>query len=178
MHVPQCASASHHQCHCKVLLLTLLAAPSPPNQTIGLPSPSLTTCLLLPQPCPAVRPPCIHHTLVLLRFSVLLWLCFVAGYCAGLMQLQHLSLGWCPSLGDARSDPTNNIHCLALLTGLTHLNLGGTKVSDDQARQVLPALTQLQVMLVTDGGAEASCTTVAVQALHNPGWLNTEVLHL
>jgi hypothetical protein len=65
--------------------------------------------------------------------------------CAGLSALKHLSLGWCPKLGDDRSDAANTIAPLMHLSTLTHLNLGGTKVSDTQARVVLPALTKLQV---------------------------------
>jgi hypothetical protein len=67
------------------------------------------------------------------------------GLCAGLTQLQHLSLGWCPALGETRADVANSITPLRELTALTHLSLGGTKVTDGQARLVLPLLTRLQV---------------------------------
>lgn len=64
---------------------------------------------------------------------------------AGLRNLQHLSFGWCRSLGAVACDPSNNIQALASLTALTYLNLGGTQVCDAQLRLVLPHLTVLEV---------------------------------
>lgn len=65
----------------------------------------------------------------------------------GLQQLKNLQLGWCRDLGNIMQDHTNSINALAALTGLTQLNLAGTKAGDAQLATVLPFMKRLQVWL-------------------------------